>query len=145
MDALDISPGLTPQQYGTAVHTAFAAAVKSQNLPGIGSSGVETSYVGGVIARYYGEPDSIRTDVTLRNDIGDPIAIYDVKTGGASLTPARVRELRDQTGASASVPIIEMHVLRGVTLKGRAVRSAYAGRVIVRRWDPSRPHGVVRE
>jgi hypothetical protein len=118
MERVDFIPEWTPQAYGTAVHVAFGTAVRFQGLPGIGPNDVEHSFGGD-----YGEPGSIRTDVVLRNEAGDIIAIYDVKTGGARLSAARDQELREKTGVGANVPIIEMSVLRGATLKGHIAKS----------------------
>lgn len=36
------------------------------------------------------QKNSIRTDVILKNDAGDIIAIYDVKTGDATIKESRV-------------------------------------------------------
>ncbi len=130
MERVEFIPEWTPRAYGTAVHVAFGTAVRFQGLPGIGPNDVEHSFGGN-----YGELDSIRTDVVLRNDAGDIIAIYDVKTGGATLGPARVRELREKTGVGPSVPIIEMQVLRGATLKGRVGQRGIIGVVLARLWD----------
>jgi hypothetical protein len=114
MQMADFIPEQTPQAYGMAVHAAFATVIRMQGLRGIGPDDVEQSFSG-----RYGELGSIRTDIVLRNDVGDIIAIYDLKTGGTSLKPGRVRELREKTGVGPSVPVIEMHVLRGTRLKGR--------------------------
>lgn len=130
MQTMDFIPDQTPQAYGTAVHVAFGTLVRFQGLAGIGPTDVEHSFGG-----YYGESGSIRTDVVLRNDAGDVIAIYDVKTGGATLAAARVRELRDRTGVGPDVPIIEMHVLRGARLKGQVSRQRPIGAIIARLWD----------
>ncbi|MGH7784350.1 MAG: hypothetical protein ACREO5_10985, partial [Candidatus Binatia bacterium] len=106
--------------YGIAVHTIFGGIVRFGNFPGIGIGDVETTFGGDGT---YGSADSIRTDVILRNDIGDPIAIYDVKTGGAKLDLGRVQQLRDSVGAG-NIPVIELHVSRGVTVKdGGGVRA----------------------
>ena len=80
-DSVEYLPTLTPQGYGRAVHTAFAAAVRVQGLRGIAPSDVETTFGG----NRYGAKGSIRTDVVLRNDVGDVIAIYDVKTAKRAL------------------------------------------------------------
>jgi hypothetical protein len=64
------------------------------------------------------------------------MAIYDVKTGGAKLTAARVRELREKTGVGPSVPIVEMHVLRGARLKARIGSRTSIGVVLARLWNP---------
>ncbi len=101
--------------YGIAVHTAFSMAVRFGNFPGIGFSDVETTW-GGVDLRY-GSLGSVRTDVILRDDFGDPVAIYDVKTGGATLTSSRVQELRDAVAPGSDIPVIEIHIERGATVK----------------------------
>jgi hypothetical protein len=109
--------------YGIAVHTAFSLAVRLGNIPGIGFNDVETTW-GGVDLRY-GSLGSIRTDVILRNDIGDPIAIYDVKTGGARLTDARVGELREAVAPGSRIPVIELHLERGASLKALSMSASY--------------------
>lgn len=139
MESVDFIPEWTPQLYGTAVHVAFGTIVRFQGIPGIGPRDVEQSFLGGVESMDYGLPGSIRTDVVLRNQAGEIIAIYDVKTGGAKLTPARVRELRAKTGVSPSIPIIELHVLRGATLKGKTRRSGILGLVIAQLWGDFSP------
>jgi hypothetical protein len=101
--------------YGIAVHTAFGLAVRLGNIRGIGFFDVETTW-GGVDLRY-GSLGSVRTDVVLRNDIGDPIAIYDVKTGGAQLTPSRADRLRQAVAPGSNLPVIELHLERGASLK----------------------------
>jgi hypothetical protein len=142
MEAMNFIPTWTPQAYGTAVHVAFGIQVRLQGLPGIGPNDVEHSFVEGRSADHYGQAASIRTDVVLRDSNGDVIAIYDVKTGGAKLTDARVRELRAKTGVSSNVPIIELHFERGATLKSHegSVRS-----VIARLWNPLRQDSLERE
>jgi hypothetical protein len=110
--------------------------VRDANLRDIGRAGVERTY-GLDPDDPYGAKDSIRTDIILRNDSGDPVAIYDVKTGSAALRAGRVRELRDKTGASSSVPVIEMHVLRGLSLKAGAALSRYTWLITIRLWNSS--------
>ncbi len=116
---VDILPNGSGPLYGIAVHTAFATAVRAQGFPGIASSDVETTFSLAKTFRY-GSKGSIRTDVVLRNDIGDIIAIYDVKTGGAKITRERAEELRAKTRADSNVPIIELNLNRGVMLKRAA-------------------------
>jgi hypothetical protein len=113
VDGVGVLPGGGAARYGTLVHALFATAVRLGRFRGIGVFDVETTFPD----VQYGAAGSIRTDVILRNDVGDIIAIYDVKTGGAKLEPRRIRELRAKTGAGPNVPIIEMHIVRGVTLK----------------------------
>jgi hypothetical protein len=129
MQTMNFIPTWTPQAYGTAVHVAFGTAVRFAGLEGIGPWDVEHSFRDGESADH-GEPGSIRTDVVLRNEAGAVIAIYDVKTGGAKLTPARVRELRMKTRAGPNVPIIELHVVRGGRLTRRGGDGDALGMVI---------------
>jgi hypothetical protein len=95
---------------------AFAGQVRFVKLPGIGFFDVETTLSLMSGARY-GSKDSIRTDVVLRNDAGDIIAIYDVKTGEKGLSRKRLRELLDKTGAAPGTPIIQLHQSYGATRK----------------------------
>lgn len=140
MARVEIVPEWAPSVYGTAVHVDFAAQVRRQGLRGIE---VEQSFFdlkpGG-----YGQFGSVRTDVLLRNDVGDIIAIYDVKTGGAALTPSRVRELREKTNVGMGVPIIELQVIRGATIKSRRVRMRNIGRVMALLWNPVHRGSVSR-
>jgi hypothetical protein len=55
----------------------------------------------------YGISGSKRTDVYLKDKLGRPIAIYDLKTGNAKLTPARIQELRKAVGVD-DIPVIEL-------------------------------------
>lgn len=77
MELLDYLPTMSPSQYGTAVHGAFALALWWQDLPGVGD--IERSFSLDTLDPYYGMAGTIRTDATLRNVQGDVIAIYDVK------------------------------------------------------------------
>ena len=104
MNSIEVdASSLTPQEYGRLVHEEFADDVRVAVLPGIAYDDVETTFPNGP----YGSPDSIRTDVVLRNDDGDIIAIYDVKTG-RGLGQARVDQLRDKTGSADDTPVIEL-------------------------------------
>ena len=123
-------------RYGTQVHTEFARAVRDQNLPGIGRRGVEQTFPRN---QPYGSADSIRTDVILRDDGEEPIAIYDVKTGGATLTPGRVRELLSKSKANPTIPIIEMHVIKGLSLKGQVRHPIERWVIVMRLWRPGLP------
>jgi hypothetical protein len=136
MQTMNFIPEWTPQAYGTAVHVAFGTAVRLAGLEGIGPRDVEHSYVDGRSADY-GELGSIRTDVVLRNEAGAVIAIYDLKTGGAKLTPAWMRTLRSKTGVGPNVPIIELHVLRGARLTRRPNSGNELGAIIAQVGNPS--------
>jgi hypothetical protein len=96
--------------YGIMVHTAFAREVRARNLMGIGVAGVEQSF-NMVEIVYYGAR-GIRTDVVLRNHEGRIIAIFDVKTGNATMEPAREADIRRHTGVGPHVPVIIMRAVR---------------------------------
>jgi hypothetical protein len=120
MDGVVRPPGMTPQEYGTLIHQVFAGLVKAAGIPGIAPTDVETTFPEGP----YGSPDSIRTDVVLRDSEGKIIAIYDVKTGKAGLTPARADELRAKTRAGSNTPVIELRD-KGAILKYFPVNSKF--------------------
>ncbi|WP_132249423.1 hypothetical protein [Methylobacterium segetis] len=105
--------------YGVYIHTNSAQRIRDLNLPGIGKDGVEQSFSAGDLVRY-GLNGSIRTDVILRDAEGTNgrvLAIWDFKTGNARLTEARAAEIRAATGVGKDVPIIEIHILRGINVK----------------------------
>jgi hypothetical protein len=93
--------------------------MRELDLPGIGKHGVEQSFSAGDTVRY-GLDGSVRTDIIYRDGrtSAAPIrAIWDLKTGRARLTSKRVGELRDAVGVDGSVPVIELHIDRGITVK----------------------------
>lgn len=105
--------------YGIEIHAKVAARLRELDLPGIGKHGIEQSFSAGGLVRY-GLDGSVRTDVILRDGrtAAAPIrAIWDIKTGTARLTPARARELREEAGVDDTVPVIEIHVRRGISVK----------------------------
>src|SRR5262249_20738878 len=114
VDMVEYLPSFTPQKYGMLLHQAFATMVRLQGLPGIGFWDVETTFSLEPGA-HYGSKDSVRTDVVLRNEVGDIIAIYDVKTG-RGLSRGRANELRAKAQVPASPPVIELHILHGQRL-----------------------------
>ncbi|MDP4004638.1 hypothetical protein [Methylobacterium sp. NEAU K] len=108
--------------YGIRVHANLAARLRELDLPGIGRHGVEQSFVAGDIVRH-GLSGSIRTDVLLRNgrtSAAPIIAIWDIKTEEMGLSPQSIRELRDGAGVDDSVPVIEIHLIRGISVKHRS-------------------------
>lgn len=118
--------------YGTQIYAKLAARLWELDLPGIGRHGVELSFVAGDIARH-GLSDSIRTDVLLRDGrtSAAPIrAIWDIKTGETGLSPRRNRAVRAGAGADDSVPIIEIHLLSGISVKGRVSVTGAIGVVV---------------
>lgn len=48
---------------------------------------------------------------------GSVIAIWDLKTGSATLSPSRAGELRRGAGAGQEVPVIGLHAIKGVSVK----------------------------
>lgn len=105
MDEVQRTPDVTPQRYGQIVHEKFAEAVKAAQISGIAPNDVESTFSLEDGAKY-GSPDSIRTDVILRDDDGKIIAIYDVKTGRRGLSLARIHELLAKTRAGPGTQII---------------------------------------
>jgi hypothetical protein len=103
---------LSARLYGVIVHSEFARAVRAKNLPGIGQVGVEQSFDADGLARY-GLDGSIRTDIILRNTRGQIIAIFDVKTGKATLSSTREAKIRAFTRVGHDVPVIIMRAMRG--------------------------------
>jgi hypothetical protein len=105
--------------YGVYIHSLAEKRIIELDIPGIGKDGVEQSFSAGDLVRY-GLDGSIRTDVILREGRGTNgriLAIWDIKTGNARLTSTRAEELRINSGVDASVPIIEIHVIRGINVK----------------------------
>ena len=89
--------------HGTKVHTAFEAevnALRNANLT------TEVSYLNGVRVRR-GTPGAVRLDV-VEGPVTAPTAIYDLKTGSAKLTPARIAEIQKHVPGGTNVPVIEI-------------------------------------
>jgi hypothetical protein len=118
--------------YGIRIHAKLAVRLRALDLPGIGRHGIEQSFVAGDIVRH-GLSGSIRTDVLLRDGRTSAAlirAIWDIKTGDEGLSPSRIRALRAGAGVDASVPVIEIHLLRGISVKGRVSVAITIGVVI---------------
>jgi hypothetical protein len=77
---------------------------------------VEQSFDPDGLARY-GLDGSIRTDVVLRNRKDEIIAIFDVKTGNATMAPVREAKIRAYTRVGRDVPIIIMRAVRASGLR----------------------------
>jgi hypothetical protein len=91
--------------YGTYVHTAFEAQIDA-----LGQSDLytEVSYKAGEIVPN-GTSGSVRLDVVKGPSPAKPDAIYDLKTGSASLTPSRVAQIRSNLPpGSQNIPVIEV-------------------------------------
>lgn len=56
----------------------------------------------------YGEKDSVRPDVVLRDYQGNIVAMYDVKTGRGFST-FKVIKYRLRTGSDSFIPLFELH------------------------------------
>ena len=76
--------------------------------------------------------------VVLRGSDDTIKAVWDVKTGNAELTNARRQEIRDELGLSDDVPIIELHICRGVSCKLRKGTSTDVLEVMPTRHPDSR-------
>ncbi|WP_428263333.1 hypothetical protein [Haliangium sp.] len=90
--------------HGTRVHTAFKAEVDA-----LGKSNLRTevSYLGGELVKY-GKKGSVRLDV-VEGPLNAPTAVFDLKTGGARLTPQRVEQIRRHLPkGSRDIPVLEI-------------------------------------
>ena len=84
--------------YGTKVHTAFEKIVQRLGLK------TEQSYLNGHrVGR--GTPGSIRVDA-LEGTVDNPTVVYDLKTGGAQLTQARIQQIQKNLPGGNNVPVI---------------------------------------
>ena len=55
----------------------------------------------------YGTPGSIRADV-VEGPVDAPTGIYDLKTGNATLTPARTAQIQNEVPGGSKVPVKEI-------------------------------------
>jgi hypothetical protein len=97
---------MRPTVFGTLAHDRFAKKIAALDLPGIGEDGIEQSWSLGDLVDY-GISGSKRTDIYLKDEFGRPIAVYDLKTGNAHLTAARVREIQKAVGID-DIPVFEL-------------------------------------
>jgi hypothetical protein len=85
---------MSPQQYGTAVHTNLKRQIDSLKDPNfraeVSRLKSETEEV------RHGRRGSIRVDV-LENAGGGTVCVYDIKTGTSGLSPARMAEIVGNT------------------------------------------------
>lgn len=79
---------LSPQQFGTAVHTNLKRQIEALRDPDFLA---EVSILK-AIEDGYGLPGSIRIDV-LENVDGRTVCVYDIKTGRSGLSSARSMEI----------------------------------------------------
>jgi hypothetical protein len=91
--------------HGSRVHTAFR-----QEILALGRSDVfsEISYLNGRVVPY-GTPGSVRLDAVVDPNLTAPVAVYDLKTGSAHLTQARINQIRSHLPpAYMNVPILKL-------------------------------------
>lgn len=74
---------------GTRVHSAFAAELRALGRSDVFS---EVSYLNGRVVPY-GTRGSVRLDAVVGSP-GAPSAIYDLKTGAATLSSSRIAQIR---------------------------------------------------
>ena len=85
--------------HGTRVHSAFEAEVRALGRTDLTP---EVSYLNGDVVRR-GTAGSIRVDV-VEGPLGAPMAVYDLKTGSATLTPQRIAEIRTHLPNGGRLP-----------------------------------------
>jgi hypothetical protein len=125
--ASNVGPGSGPV-YGTRVHSAFA-----DEIAALGRSDLypEVSYLNGKVVPY-GTPGSVRLDVVVGSPSA-PTAIWDLKTGSAALTPARIAQILIQPPA---------WLPEGASARGAAMTPAewkrFASPVLDENWQFSR-------
>jgi hypothetical protein len=90
--------------YGSAVHSAF-----QEEVDALGDSSLKTeqSFLNGKPVTY-GTKDSVRPDVTEFDGQGNIKAVYDLKTGGATMSAARMQQIWE--AIKVVVPIIVIRV-----------------------------------
>lgn len=102
--ATRVGPGKGPA-HGTRVHTAFEDEVGALDRDNLRT---EVSFKNGAEVRR-GTRGSVRMDVIEVDASGNVLAVYDLKTGSAVLTSARIARIRSHLPpCSANVPIKEI-------------------------------------
>jgi hypothetical protein len=90
--------------YGTAVHSEFASEI---NALGDSNLSTEVSYLNGEVVPY-GTAGSVRLYV-VEGNVLEPQAAYDLKTGSATLTPARIAQIRANLPPGyQNIPVVEI-------------------------------------
>ena len=93
------NPGLSPSQFGTAVHLDIERQINGLKDP---TFVAERSLLKGREADY-GTRGSIRIDV-LETTVPGTVCVYDIKTGRSGLTRDRVKELAGEAFAAFLAP-----------------------------------------
>jgi hypothetical protein len=91
--------------YGTIVHKAFSNEVVNLGDSNIAS---EVSYLNGDPVPY-GTPGSVRLDV-VEGPPDAPTAVYDLKTGRATLSPRRTAQIQKHIPNGTDVPVVRITV-----------------------------------
>jgi RHS repeat-associated protein len=99
--AQSVGPASGPV-YGTQVHVAFQAEVEAMNNSALRT---EVSYLNGAEVPY-GTQGSVRIDVGQYSADGQIQAVFDLKTGSATLTPARIQQIQQAVGSQVPVTIV---------------------------------------
>ena len=86
------------------MHSVFRAEVDALGNVNLAT---EKSYLNGELVDW-GTPGSVRLDV-VEGPLDSPTAIYDLKTGSARLTRARIAQIQKHVPGGASVPV---HMVR---------------------------------
>jgi len=112
VDALEDLPIQSGPIYGHVVHEALKWSLRAFPIPGVK---VEPTFGG---TGKYGSDGSVRPDISLENAVGDKLAHYDYKTGGATVRPSYADKVR-RLGGGPWVPVIQLSVTRGVKIKSQ--------------------------
>jgi hypothetical protein len=88
--------------YGTTVHSAFQDEVDALGNLDLAT---EQSYLNGSLVPR-GTPGSVRLDV-VQGPLDNPTAVFDLKTGSATLTPARIQQIQSHLPDN-SVPVFQI-------------------------------------
>ncbi len=88
---------------GTEVHSEFRRLIKALGRDDLFT---ERSYLKGNPVRY-GRKRSIRADVVF-GPVDNPVAIFDLKTGDAVLSPKRIAEIQGHLPPVTTIPVIEI-------------------------------------
>ena len=89
---------------GTRAHSAFRAEVEALGRTDLAT---EVSYLNGRVVPY-GTRGSVRLDV-VQGPLDAPTAVFDFKTGSASLSPGRIQQIQQHLPSSAQgIPVSEI-------------------------------------
>jgi hypothetical protein len=95
-----MGPGSGPA-YGTKFHSEFETEV---NALGNANLSTEVSYLNGLVV-LRGTAGSVRLDV-VEGPLDAPTAVYDLKTGSATLSPARIQQIQAHVPGGNNVPVL---------------------------------------